>query len=237
MVLAAARRGIVGEVPGEQSLCGSVRRALHAAIEADTRLRERHLHAAADAAADDGIDAVRCEQLGRALVQLAAGRHDLARLHGAVRDRIDLERRGLAEMLEDLLRAFVIGNADFHGKDSFLSLGAKGRRAGSRARARAELIAAALDDERPPLDERRGEPHARRLVERLRRRARDAELRRASRLRQPLVIHEAQALELLERETDGRTLGCALRAERGVARQLADAALLAWSCHRNTPFT
>ena len=65
----------------------------------------------------------------------------------------------------------------------------------------------------------------------------DAELRRASRLRQPLVIHKAQALELLEREMDGRTLGCALRAERGAARQLADAALLAWSCHRNTPFT
>ena len=104
VVLAAARRGIVGEIPGEQRRCGSVRRALHAAIEADARLRERHLHAAADAAADDGIDAVRCEQLGRALVQLAAGRHDLARLHGAVRDRIDLERRGLAEMLEDLLR-------------------------------------------------------------------------------------------------------------------------------------
>ena len=50
VVLTAARRGIVGEVPGEQRLCGSVRRALHAAIEADARLRERHLHAAADAA-------------------------------------------------------------------------------------------------------------------------------------------------------------------------------------------
>ena len=117
-VVVAMNVGVIAEGAAQQGLHRLVGRAGHPAEQADARLGQGRLGAAADAAADQDVCLHLAQQPGQSAVALAVGAHHLAGDHLAVFHLIELELRGMAEMLEHL--AVLIGNCDFH--DEFLSM-------------------------------------------------------------------------------------------------------------------
>ena len=83
-----------------------------AGAQLDALLRQSGLGAAADAAADQNVDAAIAQQGGQGAVAAAVGVDDLRGDHPAVLHLIDLERLRVAEVLEHF--AVFIGDCDFH---------------------------------------------------------------------------------------------------------------------------
>ena len=94
-----------------------VRVAGAAGVQPDARFRQRHLGAAADAAADQGIHLVCLQEARQGPVAAAVGVHHLGGDDRAVLHVIELELCRVTEVLEHL--AVFIGDCDFHDDASF----------------------------------------------------------------------------------------------------------------------
>ena len=76
VMMVAPGVGVVGQLAPEKRLDRRVGLALHAPIEADARLRQRLLRAAADAAAYQRINPMCLEHLSQRAVAFSPGIHD-----------------------------------------------------------------------------------------------------------------------------------------------------------------
>ena len=117
-VMVTADVGIVIQVACQECLHSIVSIAGNAAVELDACLSQSHLSAAADAAADQNVNAAAEEEASQGAVAAAVGVHDLGGNDGAVFNVVDLELLGMAEVLED--QFVCVSNCNFHGiKNSF----------------------------------------------------------------------------------------------------------------------
>ena len=112
VMVIAADIWIIDKSTGQQSVYRSVGIAACASVEADTGFRQSHLSTAADAAADQRIDAVLHQKACQRTVAAAIGVNDFGMSDFAVQDFVKLELLGMSEMLKDL--SVFIGNCDFH---------------------------------------------------------------------------------------------------------------------------
>ena len=205
-VMRTVRLRRIDERAGEMLGDRLVRRALDARQDADARLAERLDGAGADAAADQRLDLVLLQETGERTVAAALCADDLRRLDGAVLDIVELECLRMAEVLEHRTSFIFIGDCNSHRSFSFLHRGRKAMivaRVATRAAFAAgrghiaEMVGAALDDERPAVHEALGDLSARRRVDLGDRRARDRHALGAVFLLEPVVIDAADALVLL----------------------------------------
>ena len=117
-VMVAADVGIVIQVACQECLHSIVSIAGNAAVELDACLSQSHLSAAADAAADQDVNAAAKEEASQGAVAAAVGVHDLGGDDGAVFHIVDLKLLGVTEVLEDQL--VCVSNCNLHGiKNSF----------------------------------------------------------------------------------------------------------------------
>ena len=109
---------------------GAVQKGLHSGIgiaadtaeQTDTGLGQCHLGTTADAAANQGVNAVLHQKAGQCTVTAAVGANNLCVQDAAVTDFVNFELLCVAEMLKNL--AVLIGNCNFHGESSFCMDGA-----------------------------------------------------------------------------------------------------------------
>lgn len=94
IVMRAGGIRVEGERAPEQCRNGSVRAARHTAVERDARISERRSRPAADAAADERIDAAFPQKARKRAMPAAVGRHDLRGDDLSVLRRVDLELLG-----------------------------------------------------------------------------------------------------------------------------------------------
>lgn len=112
VMMVAVHVGIKGESPRQQGRYGFVCRTLHAAVQSDAGLGQSHLRTAADAAADQRIDALSLQKSSQRAVA-AAHRIDDFRIDDCtVFYFVNLKLFRVAEMLENL--ALFICNCNFH---------------------------------------------------------------------------------------------------------------------------
>ncbi len=74
VVVAAMNVGVITEAAREQRVDRLIRFAADAAVELNARLRQRHLSAAADAAADQRVHTVPGQETGQRAVAAAVGK-------------------------------------------------------------------------------------------------------------------------------------------------------------------
>lgn len=112
VMMVAVHVRIKGERSRQQSCYGFVCRTLHAAVQRDAGLGQSHLRTAADAAADQRIDALSLQKSSQCAVA-AAHRIDDFRIDDCtVFYFVNLKLFRVAEMLENL--ALFICNCNFH---------------------------------------------------------------------------------------------------------------------------
>ena len=117
-VVVATDVGVIIQVACQECLHSIVSITGNAAVELDASLSQSHLGTAADAAADQHINAAAKEEAGQSTVTAAIGVHDLGGDDIAIFYIVDLKLLGVAEMLED--QFVCVSNCDFHGiKNSF----------------------------------------------------------------------------------------------------------------------
>lgn len=112
VMMVAVHVGIKGESPRQQGCYGFVCRTLHAAVQGDAGLGQGHLRAAADAAADQRIDALSLQKSSQRAVAAAHRVDDFCTDDCAVFYFVNLKLFRVAEMLENL--ALFICNCNFH---------------------------------------------------------------------------------------------------------------------------
>lgn len=112
VMMVAMHVGIKGKRSRQQGRYGFVRRALHAAVQRDAGLGQGHLRAAADAAADQRIDALGLQKSSQRAVAAAHRIDDFRVDDCAVFYFVNLKLFCVAEMLENL--ALFICNCNFH---------------------------------------------------------------------------------------------------------------------------
>ena len=100
IVMAALHVGIILQRSCKQSRRRFVRAAGHAAVELNPRLCQRILRACADAAADEYIYAVGCEEARQCAVAAALGIRDLLPDDPVFLHVVELELRRVAKVLE-----------------------------------------------------------------------------------------------------------------------------------------
>ena len=144
VVAMAVAGGLAGlcEPAGNEGLDAGVAAALGARIDRDAGLGERVDGTAADAAADERVNATVGEQARQGAVAGATGAHDLLVEHLAILDVVDLELSAAAKVHKDA--AVVVRRCHPHGAD--LLCWPFGRRRGDGG----VCDIAALDTERPP---------------------------------------------------------------------------------------
>ena len=98
--------------------CRLVRVSLHAGVELDADVGQRHLRAHADAAANQRVDLGRLQKSGQRSVATPVGINDLRSRKLSVFHIVQLELLGVTEMLKDL--SVLISNRDSHCNSSFL---------------------------------------------------------------------------------------------------------------------
>ena len=113
-VMVASDVGVIAEITCEQRLNRRVARADDTAEQTDACLRERHLRAAADTAANQDVRAVVAEHGRKRAVSLTVCIHNGRRNDLSVFNIVNLERFGVTEMLKDLF--VFISNCNFHHK-------------------------------------------------------------------------------------------------------------------------
>ena len=145
-VTAARGLAVLCERAGDKGLDASVAAALGTRVYRDAGLGKRVDSATADAAADERVHAAVGEQARKGTVAGAAGAHDLLAEHLAVLNVVDLELLAAAKVHKDV--AVVIRGCHSHGAD--LLCWPYGRRCGDGG----VRDIAALDDERPTIDQR-----------------------------------------------------------------------------------
>ena len=112
VMMVAVHVGIKGESPRQQGCYGFVCRTLHAAVQGDAGLGQGHLRAAADAAADQRIDALSLQKSSQRAVAAAHRVDDFCTDDCTVFYFVNLKLFRVAEMLENL--ALFICNCNFH---------------------------------------------------------------------------------------------------------------------------
>ena len=112
VVVGAAGVGIIVQLTGEECLDRIIGIAVDAAVELDAGLVQRSTGAAADAAADQGVNLVDGQVTGQSAVAGTGNAEDLGIDDGAVLDLVELELGGVAEVGEDLF--VLISNSDKH---------------------------------------------------------------------------------------------------------------------------
>ena len=112
VMMVAVHVGIKGESPRQQGRYGFVCRTLHAAVQSDAGLGQSHLRTAADAAADQRIDALSLQKSSQRAVAAAHRVDDFCTDDCAVFYFVNLKLFRVAEMLENL--ALFICNCNFH---------------------------------------------------------------------------------------------------------------------------
>ena len=120
IVVVAADVRVVAEISGQQRMDSRIGITADAAEEPDSRLRQRLLRAAADAAADERVHAVLHQEARQRAVAAAVGIDHFGGDDPVTVDLIDLELLGVAKVLEDL--AVCVGNCNFHVCFSFVLL-------------------------------------------------------------------------------------------------------------------
>lgn len=118
VMVVAANVGVIRQNAADERVYRCVGLAAYAAVELDTCLGKCLLSAAADAAADEGVNAALHQEARKCAVTAAVGVNDLLADYLAVCDLVDFKLLGVPEMLKDF--AVVIGNCDFHNLLSFL---------------------------------------------------------------------------------------------------------------------
>ena len=148
VVAMAVAGGLAGlsELACNEGLDAGVAAALGARIDRDAGLGERVDGPAADTAADERVNATVGEQARQGAVAGATGAHDLLVEHLAILDVVDLELFAAAKVHKDV--AVVVRRCHPHGAD--LLCWPCGRRRGDGG----VCDIAALDTERPPVDQR-----------------------------------------------------------------------------------
>lgn len=111
IMMIAVGGAVLRENAGQQLGHGFIGRAGDSGIELDIRVVQRDLRAHADAAADEGIHALRFKEACQRTVAAAHRGHDDAR-QLAVDDFVDLKLLSMAEVLKDL--TVFISDSDFH---------------------------------------------------------------------------------------------------------------------------
>src|SRR5699024_5372619 len=100
-VVVVAGGGVgVGQCAPEQLGHARVGVAGAAGVKPDARLRQSHLGASADAAADQTVHTLGLEKASQRPVAAAVGGDHLGGYHGAVPDVVELEGLGVAEVTE-----------------------------------------------------------------------------------------------------------------------------------------
>ena len=112
VMMVAVHVGIKGESPRQQGCYGFVCRTLYAAVQGDAGLSQSHLRSAADAAADQRIDALSLQKSSQRAVAAAHRVDDFRADDCAVFYFVNLKLFRVAEMLENL--ALFICNCNFH---------------------------------------------------------------------------------------------------------------------------
>ena len=118
VVVGAAGVGIVAQLTGQQGVDSIIGIAVDAAVELDAGLVQRSTGAAADAAADQGVNLVDGQVTGQCAVAGTGNTEDLGIDDGAVLDLVELELGGVAEVGEDLF--VLISNSDKHENFSLM---------------------------------------------------------------------------------------------------------------------
>ena len=116
VVMAAAGVGIVVQGAAEEQFHSLVRVTGYASVNGNAGFHQSIAGTAADAAADQHVDALLTQQTGQSTVAAAIGVQNLGGNNLALSHFIDLELGGVAEVLEDV--AVFISNCDFH-KNAF----------------------------------------------------------------------------------------------------------------------
>ena len=121
-VIVVITSGIVciGEGTGQQFGYPLIGVTGAAGVEPDPGFRQGHLGAGADAAADQAVYLLICQEAGQRTMAAAVGVHDLRGDHLASRYIIELELLRMAEMLKN--RSVLISHCNFHVHVSFLLL-------------------------------------------------------------------------------------------------------------------
>lgn len=112
VMMVAVHVGIKGKRSCQQGRYGFVCRTLHASVQGDAGLSQSHLRAAADAAADQRIDALSLQKSGQRAVAAAHRVDDFCTDDCTVFYFVNLKLFRMAEMLENL--ALFICNCNFH---------------------------------------------------------------------------------------------------------------------------
>ena len=113
VMMVALRLRIIGQHAAQERLHALVRAAVHARIQLNAGRRQRRARAAADAAADQGVHALRLQKSGQRAVAFALHAHNLLGDDLAVLDLIELELLAVSEVLKHL--SVCIRYRDFHG--------------------------------------------------------------------------------------------------------------------------
>ena len=219
VVVAAAGRGrfdVAREGPRDQGLHGFVGRALDARVKADAGVKERLHGAAAEAAADHGVNAVLDEQIDHGTVPVTARGHEFGADDALVVERVDAEGGRHAEVPEDVV--VFKGNGYFHLKNSCCTLcgGLRKRFVGTASPALTLLrfltdsVIASLDDERFAVDKRIGDLKARLFVDFRHRGAGNVHLARALIVGALLQIDKPHRFVLFHKEHDNPCGGLCL---------------------------
>ena len=111
-MMIAMRIRVVFQRPGGKGPCRGIRRALDTGVEFDSRIGQRHPGAHADAAADQSVHFGRVQETGQRAVAAAVGVDDLFSHDGSILGIVQLELRGMPEMLEHF--SVFVSDCDSH---------------------------------------------------------------------------------------------------------------------------
>ena len=118
VVMITADVGIVCKRACQQGVHRCVRFAADAAVELDTGLRQRHLGAAADTAADQGIYAMCNQESSQCAVTASIGIDYFGTYNLAICNVIDLECFCVSKVLKNF--SIFISNCNLHNDISFI---------------------------------------------------------------------------------------------------------------------
>lgn len=112
VVVIAANAGVVRKLTHQQRLYRLICIAADAAVQLNIDICQRHLSAATDTAADQGVHTLCLQKACQCAVSVTGGIYHLRRQNLAVLHFIDLKSGGMTKMLKNL--SALIGYCNFH---------------------------------------------------------------------------------------------------------------------------
>ena len=222
----AVAGGLAGlrERTGNEGFDASVAVALGSCIDRDAGLGERVDGAAADAAADERVNATVGKQARQGAVAGATGVYDLLVEHLAILDVVDLELFAAAKVHKDI--AVVVRRCHPHGVD--LLCWPCGRRRGDGG----IRDVAAFDDNRPSIDQRVCHLAMCAAADGRHGGASDTHLLGDCLLIESFQVAQSQDLEFVDRHVDGISAGKAVGGKTAIFGDDPNAAqFFSSSCH------